>query len=368
VQGRVAGRISSVLSGVLPTRPAAFLATVMMSAPLAAQPSRAFDVDPLDPGVYAIVRHDPISYVNNANSLVVVGDSGVLVVDAQFTRRATNQTIGAIRRITSKPVRFVVNTHWHDDHVAGNQVYRDTFPDVRFVAHANTRADLVALGGPNRKASWEVAPSFTARFERLLSQGLGTDSTPVVPLERAALVNTIVVGRQYLAEQSGFRETLADLTFTDSMTLDLGRRRVEVRYFGEANTRGDAVVIVPEAGVVATGDIVVAPIPFAFNAYIDGWIGALDSISARAPGAILPGHGPVMRDDAYVRQIRRLVARIRDETGRALADGATLAEARQRLTLLDERALMTHGDKWLEALFDSFFLTPTVTRAFEKPR
>src|SRR4051812_26866635 len=131
-----------------------------------------FDVEKLADKVYAIVRHDPPAFVNNANSLIVVGDSGVLVVDAQFTRLATSQTIGAVRRITSKPVRYVVNTHWHDDHVAGNQVYRDSFPGVRFIAQTHTREDLIALGAPNRQATWGAAAPFSGRFERLLAQGL----------------------------------------------------------------------------------------------------------------------------------------------------------------------------------------------------
>src|SRR3954465_12596142 len=113
-------------------RLAAYVALVagslLRATTVAAQDSAPFDVQKIDNGVYALIRHDPISYVNNANSLIVIGDDAVLVVDAQFTRLATNQTIGAIRQITSKPVRYVVNTHWHDDHVAGNQVYRDSFP------------------------------------------------------------------------------------------------------------------------------------------------------------------------------------------------------------------------------------------------
>jgi cyclase len=335
-------------------------------AGLAVQGPAPFDVQMLDTGIYAVVRHDPISFVNNANSLIVVGDRGVLVVDAQFTRLATNQTIGAIRHITSKPVRYVVNTHWHDDHVAGNQVYRDSFPGVQFISHANTRADLIALGAPNRRATWNAAAPFTARLERLLAQGLGDDSTPIEPLGRATMENTIAVARQYLAEKSGFRETLADLTFTRALSVDLGGRRVDIRYFGEANTRGDAVVIVPDRRIIATGDIVVAPVPFAFNAYISGWIGALDSITARQPVAILPGHGPVMRDDSYLRHMRRMLARIREETGRAVASGADLAETRRRVTLADERASIAHGDKWLNTIFGSFFLDPAVARAFEE--
>jgi glyoxylase-like metal-dependent hydrolase (beta-lactamase superfamily II) len=330
----------------------------------AAQSNGAFHVDTLAPNVYAVVRHDPLSYVNNANSLVVVGDSGVLVVDAQFTRQATNETLGAIRRITAMPVRYLVNTHWHDDHVAGNQVYVDSFPAVRIIAHANTREDLIALGAPNRRATWDAAAPFASRFERLLSFGLGGDSTAAVPRERAAMENTILVGRQYLTEKAGFRETLPNVTFRRTTTVDLGRQRVEIHYFGNANTRGDAVVYVPAARVAATGDIVVAPVPLAFNAYVSGWIGALDSILARKPLVILPGHGAPMRDDRYVHQMRRMLVRIRDEARRAHATGLSLADTRQRITLADEREAIAHGDKWLNAIFSSFFLGPAIARAY----
>src|SRR4051812_6178814 len=103
----------------------------------------------LDSGAYAAVRKDPLSLAGNSNSLIVVRDSDVVVVDAQFTRMATEETIVAIRKITRKPVAYVINTHWHDDHLAGDQVYRDSFPDVRFVMQENTAVDLVKLGAPN---------------------------------------------------------------------------------------------------------------------------------------------------------------------------------------------------------------------------
>src|SRR3954451_13361614 len=84
----------------------------------------------LDSGVYAAIRRDPLSLAVNSNSLIIVRESDVVVVGAQFSRAATRETIAAIRKITEKPVGYVINTHWHDDHWAGDQVYRDSFPSV----------------------------------------------------------------------------------------------------------------------------------------------------------------------------------------------------------------------------------------------
>src|SRR5437868_3181681 len=90
-------------------------------------------ITPLGHDVYAATRVDePLGFAQNANSLFIVDERRVIVVDAQFTREATLENLAALRRITSKPVAFVINTHWHDDHVAGNQVYQDSFPGVRF--------------------------------------------------------------------------------------------------------------------------------------------------------------------------------------------------------------------------------------------
>jgi len=353
------------------TRPCVRACLLLLAAfpacALAQQAPNRFHVETLGDGVYAVVRHDPIAFANNANSLVVVGDSGVLVVDAQFTRVATNQTIGAIRRLTTKPVRFVVNTHWHDDHVAGNQVYRDSFPGVSFISHENTRADLETFGAENRKGTITAGGTFVARIKRLMAMGLGGDSTPLSPKEQAAMQSVVDIMDDYIAEAPSFRETLATTTFRDTLTLSLGGKRVvKVRYLGNANTRGDAVVWVPDQRVVATGDLIVHPVPFAFNAYVGGWIAALDSVHALGPAIILPGHGPVMRDETYLQQVSQMLRTVRDQTARQVAAGATLADTRKAVTLSDYRASITHGEKWLGMMFDSFFLGPAVGRSYQE--
>jgi glyoxylase-like metal-dependent hydrolase (beta-lactamase superfamily II) len=212
----------------------------------------------------------------------------------------------------------------------------------------------------------QAGPGFADRIERLLAAGLGADSTPAVPRERAALTNAVAIARQYVAEAPDFRETLADTVFRDTLTLSLGGRAVRLRYFGPANTRGDAVVWVPDARVVATGDLVVAPVPFAFNAHVGGWIGALDSVRALGPRAIVPGHGPLMRDDAYVRQMRRMLRAVQSQVSAARATGVSLDSARRLVTLDADRRAIADDDKWLNTLFRSFFLGPAVKSAYDE--
>ena len=318
----------------------------------------------LDSGTYAALRKDPLSLAVNSNSLIVVRDSDVVVVDAQFTRRATQETIAAIRTITRKPVAYVINTHWHDDHLAGDQVYRDSFPGVRFVMQENTAADLVKLGAPNRRQQVEGAPPVAERFERLLSMGLGLDSTPVTPTERSALESAIRIVRQYVEEAPGFSPVVATDTVHRRMTLGSGRNRIELRWFGPANTRGDLVVYLPTRGIVASGDLVGAPVPFAFGSHPASWVKVLDSLTRLKPRIIVPGHGPVLRNLGYVHSVREWLARINRETSAARARGDSLNAVLKKVTLDDVRRSVTKDEKWMNFLFRSFFVRPAVEAVY----
>ncbi len=320
----------------------------------------------LDSDVYAAIRTEPLSLAVNSNSLIVVRDKDVVVVDAQFTRAATQETIAAIRKITKKPVGYVINTHWHDDHVAGDQVYRDSFPSVRFVMQENTVADLTKLGVPNRKQQVEAVPPVVERFERLLSIGLGIDSTPVSREERRAVTSAIGIVEQYLDEAPGFRPVTPTDTVLRRMMLGQGRDRIDLLWFGHANTRGDLVVHLPERGIVASGDLVVAPVPFAFNSYPASWVNVLDSLMALEPRILVPGHGPVMHTLDYVRSVQDWLSRIDSAASAAAARGDSLGQALEAVTLDDVRRQVAGHEKWMNYLFRNFFVRPAVTAAFQQ--
>src|SRR6185503_1570785 len=93
-----------------------FLSTVR-PASLDTVPSHGIKVEQLAAGVFAVIRQEPMGLINESNSLLIVGDSDVIVVDAQSSVGRTLETLAALRRITPKPVRAVIHTHWHDDHV-----------------------------------------------------------------------------------------------------------------------------------------------------------------------------------------------------------------------------------------------------------
>jgi cyclase len=336
--------------------------------PTSQEPSPNLEIVQLDSSVFAAIRKEPLSLAVNSNSLIVVRDTDVVVVDAQFTRAATRETIAAIRRLTDKPVGYVINTHWHDDHVAGNQVYQDSFPSVRFVMHGNTAVDLATLGVTNRRTQLEGARPAVERFERLLAMNLGIDSTKATPMEREAIESAVRIVRQYVAEARAFRSITATDTVHRRMTLGQGSNQIDLLWFGLGNTRGDLVVHLPARGIVATGDLVVAPVPFAFNSHPSSWTKVLDSLLALHPRLIVPGHGPVMRDLQYVRSVRGWLDRIDREVSQALARHDSVSTVLKTVTLDDVRRSVTGNGKWMNFLWRQFFVTPAVQAAFDEVR
>src|SRR5215813_12161875 len=117
----------------------------------AANPQPRFKIVKLAKGVYAAIRTEPPGLTVNANSVFIINDSDVVVVDTTLTPGTARETIAALKQLTNKPVKYVINTHWHDDHIMGNQAYREAFPGVDFIAHVNTREYLPTTGLANRQ-------------------------------------------------------------------------------------------------------------------------------------------------------------------------------------------------------------------------
>ena len=227
----------------------------------AANPPAAFIAPPLNPtgvqlrteeltpGVYALLSGRPAV----DNSGFVVGDRGVLVIDAHINGAMARQIQAAVRAVTDKPILYLVNTNFHGDHTFGNYA----FPaETTIVAHRETAARMV-------------------HFEQ----------------EKQLLLRTVDGDPAILADA---RLRLPDLTFDDRLTIDLGGRVVELHHFGPGNTPGDTVVYVPEARVAWTGNLVVGAgtIPPIFEGNPADYLRTIARFAGRLEvETVIPGHG-----------------------------------------------------------------------------
>jgi glyoxylase-like metal-dependent hydrolase (beta-lactamase superfamily II) len=272
-------------------RPGAAVAAAALAfaaaAPVPAQPALPFVLKQVGPGVYAAI--DGAEHKAGSNAGVVIGDDGVLVVDAFFNQPAARALVGEIHRLTPKPIRFLVNTHYHVDHTGGDQALRDAGAVI--IAHRNVRG-WVRVNNVNLLGD-RITPAMRAQIEAL---------------------------------------PLPDLTTDKDLTVWLGSRKVVVRTV-LGHTGGDLTVFVPDAKVLFTGDMLWRKIP---PNLIDGsvrqWLATDADFERMADAAhvtFVPGHGDVATlgdvNDfrAYLIDLRRLVA----EGRRAGLKGDALAQS-----------------------------------------
>jgi glyoxylase-like metal-dependent hydrolase (beta-lactamase superfamily II) len=263
-------------------------------------------------------------------------------------------------------VRYVINTHWHGDHISGNQVYRDTFPGVELIAHATAREDMVTEGATARKQFVEFAPGTIASLRDMMKKNKGLDGDPLTSEERESHLTTIALAEHALAEAPGVRPTPPTLTLEDRLTLVRRGRTIELRYLGRGHTRGDLVVHLPREGIVFTGDLVAWPVPLVGTTSFPLDFGAtLERVLALRAATIVPGHGKVLRDDLYVRLLVRLLASIKQQTEAAVARGETLEQARKSVDLGEFRKAIAGDSKVRNLLFSQYVADPAVGRAFQ---
>ncbi len=355
--------LSVVLAAVqlIAAEPAAGTARPMSKEAAAAAAN--FDVDKIGEGVYALIRKDPPGLMCDGNSVLIVNDDDVVVVDAP---EASKEMLTALRKITQKPVKYVINTHWHDDHITGNQVWRDAFPDVEFIAHAATRAYLPAQGEVNRATMISGAPGGAAMLRGLLEKNKSLTGADITPEERESYTSDVNLVDHYLGVVPGATIVLPTIVVDDHLTLYRGARAIEIRWLGRGHTSGDLVVYLPAERILVSGDLVSWPVPLvgADQSHPGDWSASLGKLREMKPAIIVPGHGTVMHDDAYVAMMQSLFASVRQQTEAAVAQGKTLDEVR-KLVKLDEYRKSFAGDSPVrKVLFDMYVTGPAVGAAF----
>lgn len=255
-------------------------------------------------GTYVIQHRTTI--FEGGNTTVIIGDRDVLVVDATLLPHAAREDIAEIRRLTSKPVRYLVNTHWHNDHVMGNHEYLKAFPGLAIIAHAETKRDM-DLNIPNAPTrSAKPYADRVAATQRQLQSGNDAQGRPLTPSQRTQLEAVLRLQQQAAEDYGQLPYQAPTLTFTEGIVVDLGGRAVHIRHLGRGNTSGDAIVHVPGQRIAISGDLLVRPLPFLYDGYPTEWVKTLARLAALEPQIIVPGHGDVMRDPAYLHLVREL--------------------------------------------------------------
>jgi cyclase len=341
---------------------------ILLSPLIALGQSKQYEIVKVAEGVYAAVRKEPPGQTVNANSVFIINADDVIVVDTTLTPGSAKELLAELRRLTTKPVRYVINTHWHDDHIMGNQVYAEAFPGVEFIAHTKTREYLPTTGLKNRQEAMSERgyPGFIAYLRDRLKKNESVFGGPMNEEERATYASDIKIAERYMAENPGVRIILPTITVEDRLTLYRGNRTIDIRYLGRGHTSGDIVVHLPREGILITGDLVMSPVPYVGNpqSHPGDWAKTLEKLIALHPATIIPGHGPVLHDDSYVRLMSRLFAAINEQVLAGVARGETLEQVRKSMNVDELRKSFIGDSRMRRDIFDSYVMGAGVAAAF----
>ena len=357
----------AVLTGRSPAMALAPSAITGATPPADTIPATNFDVQQIAPGVYAVIRREPAGLWFDANNVFIIDDEGVIVVDSNVSPASTREVLGALRRLTDRPVTHVINTHWHEDHILGNRVYREAFPNAEFVAHTTTAEDLLTVSASNRRGALESGGGFAAQLRELVRTGRNLAGETMTDEERASYLKDASLVERYLQDARDFEPVMPTITVDDRLVLRRGGRTVEILHLGAGHTRADLVVHLPAERIAITGDLVVWPVPLVGSTSFPGAFAAtLDRVLALRPAVIVPGHGPVLRDDAYVRTVADLLASLRDQTAAAVARGETLEQARRSVNLDPFRTALAGDSQLRRFIFYAYVALPGVEAAYRE--
>jgi cyclase len=283
------------------------LALLTCAIPLSAQPERK--VTQLATGVYEI-RHRSFS----GNTTVIIGERQVFVVDTCYLPSEAREDIAQIHQWTDRPVSFVLNTHFHNDHNLGNRAYMDAFPALTIIAHVETKREM-DLFGPGSAGRDEKD---VASLQQMLDTGKTPSGQSLTKGDKAQVKAALSRRIPMLEEIKQVEFQSATLTFDHDFSIDLGNREVQVKFLGRGNTGGDAVVYLPKEKIVIAGDLVVYPIPYIYDGYPSEWIQTLQNLARLDADTIVPGHGPILHDKTYVYLLRDLLKSAVDQMNEKL--------------------------------------------------
>jgi glyoxylase-like metal-dependent hydrolase (beta-lactamase superfamily II) len=231
---------------------------------------------------------------NGSNNVVVVNDADVLLVDDGTTPAAARAFVEDVRALTNKPIRYVVNTHFHYDHTDGNSVFG---PDVDIIGHEFVRTAIL-------------------KFDILHREPFAT-SQARMPAE----------------ERDTIKPTPPNVTYSSKLILNKGQREIQLLFLGRGHTAGDTVVFLPRERLVATGDLMESRLAYMGDAYFDEWVATLEALKKLDFATVLPGHGAPFGDKGLITAFQNYLTDLVKQGSALKKQGVSVEDAAKRVDL-----------------------------------
>ncbi|PYS25738.1 MAG: hypothetical protein DMG11_22225 [Acidobacteria bacterium] len=289
---------------------------------------KAYRFNKVADGVYHAVGTGALSVVGNSS--VIVNDNDVIVVDDHVSPAAAWVLLDELKDITNKPVRTVINTHFHYDHAHGNQIFDK---DVAIIGHEFTRQML--MGG--KSIEMPLYKSYVTGIPRQIEDLKKRIAAESDAARKANLQTQLQVAENNSASQAELKPTPPNVTLQTRMTLYRGDREIQIRFLGRAHTAGDVVVYLPKEKIVCTGDMLTSALSNMSDAFVDEWSKTLEELKKLDFVTVLPGHGDAFTDRAKIDYFQAYLRDVWDQVSRLKQQGVSAEEAAKRADLTKHR-------------------------------
>src|SRR4026209_153723 len=285
---------------------------------------KAYRFNKVKDGVYHAVGTGALTVVGNSS--VIVNDNDVIVVDDHVSPAAAWVLLEEIKTITDKPVRTVINTHFHFDHAHGNQIFAK---NVDIIGHEFTR-DMLLKGNPLQMPLYKNYLEGLPRQIDDLRKRVAADADAG---RKANLQMQLEAAENNRASQAELRPTAPNVTLRTNMTLYRGDREIQIRFLGRAHTAGDVVVFRPKEKIVMTGDMLTSTLSNMSDAFVNEWVTTLDELKKLDFVSVMPGHGAAFTDKAKIDYFQAYLRDVWTEVSRFKQQGVSAEDAAKQADL-----------------------------------
>jgi glyoxylase-like metal-dependent hydrolase (beta-lactamase superfamily II) len=273
-------------------------------------PQAAYRFQQIAPGIYSAIGTGTVNA--GSNSAVIVNRDDVVIVDSHISPESASVMLREIKAITDKPVRYLINTHFHYDHTNGNQVFG---PEVDIIGHEYTRARLTDPAYTQKGMLGALLTGIPRQVDDLRAKAAAEADGAA----RAKLDQQLQVQSAFAASLETLTVTPPNVTLDDRMTIVRGDREIRLLYLGRGHTGGDVVAYLPKERVLCSGDLLVNGIANLVDGYVNEWPATLDKLAALDFDDDIPGHGEPFKGkeriawfQAYLQDLWRQASRLHE--------------------------------------------------------
>ena len=261
-----------------------------------------------------------------SNNVVIVNDDDVLLVDTGTSPANARAFVADVKMLSNKPVRYVVNTHWHYDHTDGNSIFG---PEVQIIAHDYVRTAITTFDVLNREPYKTSQGTAVAQVEDLKKQVAAENDAA----RKATLTKQLADAEKILVQLKEIKPTPPNVTYSSKLVLNRGQREIDLLFLGRGHTGGDTVVYLPKEKIVATGDLMESRPAYMGDAFFDEWITTLEALKKLDFQVDLPGHGVPFTNKSLITAYQSYLQDLTAQAAKLRAQGVSAEDAARRIDL-----------------------------------